>query len=440
MKTPAFDQFVGGQFAWFTGVVEDVLDPQQMGRVRVRCFGYHTDNKLEIPTSSLPWALVMTPITSSSMSGVGRSATGVERGSWVVGFFRDGPSAQDPLILGTIPSVSHGGPAYRGFTDPLGQNPTLPGEVDTPIEARAEFADGSTYIKKVDLRQEKIETAVPPKVESVAPNESSSYYNRKTWSNLEVDKTVAPAYPQNHVWRTKAGHVVEFDDTPGFRRISEMHASGTYREVNDSGDASLTVVGNGYTVIFKDSNVYVKGNCNLTIDGDLRTLVKGNYHLEVEGNKTEYVKGSHQVKIGKSEQKEIGQERAVNVSSNHIERVGGNTTIIRDGDKSETIAGQSDLTVSKDENHIVLENNLKYVGGNFETTVSGHLYQTAAENIEVETPSELKVTVDGAVTETFGSTQTTAVTGAISTTSSSTINIEATGVTTIKGSVVDLNP
>ena len=55
MNTPAsFDQYLGGQFAWFTGVVEDNLDPQQMGRVRVRCFGYHTDDKIQIPTESLP--------------------------------------------------------------------------------------------------------------------------------------------------------------------------------------------------------------------------------------------------------------------------------------------------------------------------------------------------------------------------------------------------
>jgi len=64
------DHFVGGHFSWFTGVVEDILDPLQMGRVRVRCFGYHTANKTEIATEDLPWASVMTPIHSASMSGI----------------------------------------------------------------------------------------------------------------------------------------------------------------------------------------------------------------------------------------------------------------------------------------------------------------------------------------------------------------------------------
>ena len=48
------DQFVGGQFDWFIGVVEDNLDQQGRNRVKVRCFGYHTEDKAELPTKDLP--------------------------------------------------------------------------------------------------------------------------------------------------------------------------------------------------------------------------------------------------------------------------------------------------------------------------------------------------------------------------------------------------
>ena len=37
-------------FIWWIGVVEDRQDPEQLGRVRVRCFGWHTDEKDKIPT------------------------------------------------------------------------------------------------------------------------------------------------------------------------------------------------------------------------------------------------------------------------------------------------------------------------------------------------------------------------------------------------------
>ena len=31
-------------FTWFVGVVEDRNDPQKLGRLRVRCLGYHTED------------------------------------------------------------------------------------------------------------------------------------------------------------------------------------------------------------------------------------------------------------------------------------------------------------------------------------------------------------------------------------------------------------
>ena len=49
-------------FIWFIGVVEDRNDPLELGRVRVRCLGYHTDDLSAIPTSSLPWAHVCTQL------------------------------------------------------------------------------------------------------------------------------------------------------------------------------------------------------------------------------------------------------------------------------------------------------------------------------------------------------------------------------------------
>ena len=56
-------------FHWFIGVVEDRNDPLQVGRVRVRAVGYHTENKTILPTEDLPWATVMTSTESSGMSG-----------------------------------------------------------------------------------------------------------------------------------------------------------------------------------------------------------------------------------------------------------------------------------------------------------------------------------------------------------------------------------
>ena len=92
-------------FTWFVGVVEDRNDPKTLGRLRVRCLGYHTEDLVKLPTSDLPWAHVMNPITSATVSGIGQSPLGVVEGTWVVGFFTDGSIAQQPMIMGTLPGV-----------------------------------------------------------------------------------------------------------------------------------------------------------------------------------------------------------------------------------------------------------------------------------------------------------------------------------------------
>lgn len=107
---------------WFTGVVEDVNDPMQMGRVRVRCFNYHSGDTNDIPTEDLPWATCILPVTSAGSSGVGVSSTGLVPGSWVMGFFRDGTELQDPVVIGSIASISTEFPSgvNSGFADPNG--------------------------------------------------------------------------------------------------------------------------------------------------------------------------------------------------------------------------------------------------------------------------------------------------------------------------------
>jgi len=91
---------------WFTAVVEDVSDPTNSGRVRIRCLGFHNSDKGELPTEDLPWATCLLPVTSASILGIGTSATGLVPGSWVFGFFRDGNEMQDPVVLSSIASSS----------------------------------------------------------------------------------------------------------------------------------------------------------------------------------------------------------------------------------------------------------------------------------------------------------------------------------------------
>ena len=128
-------EFMGkAGFQWFVGVVEDRQDPQTLGRLRVRCLGYHTEGLDKLPTADLPWAHVMNPITSATVSGLGQSPLGAVEGTWVVGFFQDGADAQQPIIIGTLPGVPSELPdtgCKKGFMDTVnGAYPKYKNETD----------------------------------------------------------------------------------------------------------------------------------------------------------------------------------------------------------------------------------------------------------------------------------------------------------------------
>jgi uncharacterized protein (DUF2345 family) len=81
---------------FFIGVVENRDDPRAEGRVQVRAFGVHGSNR-DIATEDLPWATLI-------IGNHDTNFTPPPLNAWVFGFFIDGRDAQQPMILGLIPS------------------------------------------------------------------------------------------------------------------------------------------------------------------------------------------------------------------------------------------------------------------------------------------------------------------------------------------------
>lgn len=84
----------------FFGVVEDVNDPEENGRYRVRIYGYNTQDKSILPTDMLKW-FSLSVSNSAGTNGLGWSPTGLVRGSFVEGYFIDN-NKQTGIITGSL--------------------------------------------------------------------------------------------------------------------------------------------------------------------------------------------------------------------------------------------------------------------------------------------------------------------------------------------------
>ena len=279
-------------FTWFVGVVEDRNDPKYLGRCRVRCLGLHTDNLEKLPTADLPWAHPMNPITSATISGVGQTPLGPVEGTWVVGFFSDGGEAQTPIIMGTLPGVPsylsadnmNGDKQTIGFLDPLGNYPKYKDETDVNrLAVNAEDNPHPTLTLRKADRDLAVGVANVDATEVV--DDQIAADDGKSWDEPETSYNAK--YPHNHVYETEGGHLREYDDTVGAKRIHERHASGTGYEIGDDGTKVTRVKKDNYTIVTADDYVHIQGDSKGTYDKGLRVKVNAtgeegnNYNIEV---------------------------------------------------------------------------------------------------------------------------------------------------------------
>ena len=199
-------------FIWWQGVVEDRHDPLFLGRCRIRILGWHTKDKSQIPTESLPWAFPIQPITSAAQTGVGTSPTGPVEGTWVVGFFRDGEDGQEPVFFGTlggIPGAQTNMDLYQdaqlrpGFQDPR--------NVDAP-----ELHPKLTIKGQKLLRYGRDATGL---VYDNVPREPKNIFHKKLLSSRGLAKNVSKPLPAN--WRVGGTPKGVSNDPPRYEIVIE---------------------------------------------------------------------------------------------------------------------------------------------------------------------------------------------------------------------------
>ena len=272
-------EFMGKNgFQWFVGVVEDRSDPKTLGRLRVRCLGYHTEDLIKLKTSDLPWAHVMNPITSATVSGLGQTPLGAVEGTWVVGFFQDGSDAQQPIIIGTLPGVPSELPntkSNEGFQDAV--NGVYPKYTETDVNRLAvndaDLPHSTLTIRKADRTTATGRADFDP-IEIGRANTTAKQIDGDDGTNFSEPETpYAAEYPHNHVYESEAGHVREIDDTPGAERIHERHANGTGYELHPNGDKVTRVKKDNYDLTYGQHFTHIRGNQSTTVNGGVKVFV-----------------------------------------------------------------------------------------------------------------------------------------------------------------------
>ena len=345
-------------FQWFVGVVEDRNDPQKVGRVRVRCLGYHTPDKGKLPTADLPWAHVMNPITSATVSGVGQTPLGMVEGTWCVGFFVDGEDAQQPHIIGTLPGVPTQLPAGLGFEDP---NSNYPKYKETDVN-RLAVGDENNPHKTITLRKADRTTNIGnadfyatdmPLIDSDGASAQQNLAEDDGTEFSEPEIPYGAKYPHNHVYESEAGHIKEYDDTPNKERIHERHSTGTGYEIDEFGTKVQRVKKDNYQLISGDHFELIKGTSNVTINKGSRLFVNaaagenqhftiqigenGNLNLQVDAGKINIhnVQGDINMKAGGSINLEAGA---------HIRMKSTDYATTVSGDMNEEVQGKNRKT------------------------------------------------------------------------------------------------
>jgi predicted chitinase len=211
----------------------------------------------------------------------------------VFGFFLDGRDAQQPMILGLIPTqmTSLIDPEVNGWGAIPAENVDLQSQgsraVDYGQPQNSRKARGEELHKTDVLMQE---------VTRVSADLSAI---EEDFIIEEPAPGAQPVYPFNRVTETAGGHCFEMDDSPSAARVRLGHSEGQFLEMHQNGvtvlksvndlwlisEANIVIIAKAGQVIKVEGDAVfnVDGNFTQDVTGDMRQVVHGNYELSVAG-------------------------------------------------------------------------------------------------------------------------------------------------------------
>ena len=333
---------------FFIGNVESISDPLKNGRVKVRILGDHTSDKEILPTDDLPWATPLNDIHSHSSAGIGQTPLGLRVGSWVVGFYLDAKK-QRPLILGSLA----GNPGENDVNRLAVNDPDLEhNSLTTRKAARTLEVAGPD-------RAEKKLRVFGQEVGNIASE------NNDPWSEPSIPYNAI--YPDNHVYESTNGHLLEFDDSVdktdpekpiSHERIHLRHKGGTGIEMHPNGDKVDIVKKDAYSIIEGSHFCNIKNNESITINGSLKVLINtdkgsndytlqiddgGNCNIQVDNGQINLVTGGSGNDINLISSGDINMEANQNLNV----KILGDVNEDVEGNQTTQVTGNIDIDANR---------------------------------------------------------------------------------------------
>jgi len=264
----------------FRGIVEDNESPKKDGRLRVRIFGIHSQDKSLVPTDTLPWAEVMQSLAFGYGSGTG--ITSVPRtGTWVF-VILENDNSNNPIVIGAINGKA--------------EEPT---EYQLPMPARTGYQD--------------------------------------------VNGLAKAGYPYNHVIETLAGHVIEIDDFSTTQKIRICHTNGNEVLLNDDG-IHITSIANRNEVTSGKYNQTVLNTIEINANGSISINTSGSMNLTSNGVTNILANNDINFKSDAIINVSSKSHTNVNVGGNATVDVVGNMSSTVHGNSTSTVTGTTDIT------------------------------------------------------------------------------------------------
>jgi len=298
MKSSNFDQRV----SIYTGTVEDIKDPEQLNRVKLRIVSLHGGTG-QTPTDTLPWTKTLSPATGAGGpnqgGGGGQGGLSVAKGAAVVVLVNN-DNYDDMTILGVLP-VNNTGENIIGASAG-GQSSMALGGLDGGSTGGKH--EPATDMSKLILKD--------------AP---ASF------------PQIKGKYPQTHINVSESGMRNILHDVGGETYQASVHPTGTFTEMQADGNYVTYCAKDRKEAIDGTYTIGSEKNLVIATNGNLQLKVKGKMLVEVQGTYEEFTVGKRRmlsgenIDVGAKGQVDIIGEKAAGIESPGTTFVTGGSTV-----------------------------------------------------------------------------------------------------------------